>query len=496
MEIYEQNRKNLNFLLFALTCAGGFFWWFIGEFFYAWARDSWTALGIFQNMVIDGLYFAMLALFMAVFCLASESIIHSIVNADFFKMAVFIPPLRIILPLCALLVFLGAGAAQFAYEHDYAFKPPKLPAKTNAPKPVVQEQTQGFDDYYYVLDSSSSMEWNDPDNERKTLLGRIVQNVPDQKCIALVNFGESAEVLLPLQNATDDTKKRFVSLINSAKEYSSTDIMNALAVTSGILSANIPRKGVVIFISDGESEEHGFNQIISKYQQKNIPIFTILLAPNDAADGSALLQKIANATGGQHSTVRNFTDLGEEIVKSMQEIENPAMQDITSPGLLGSVMIEPVRSILSRREGKSASSLFFTIMHIVIIALIGLLFGWLLYTIFSYRRLLKPFLLSGVVSGVIAGIVLEAGFQIFQSEVLSRLLMCVILSTVFWGIQHLYNIIILKISRVGIYAASQNEKTDSGEHILESINDNDSQNTGILKKNEPEDQKASKGKLQ
>ncbi|MDR2868291.1 MAG: VWA domain-containing protein, partial [Bacteroidales bacterium] len=228
-----------------------------------------------------GLYFAFLTVFMLTACLLSENLVHSIVNEDFFKMAVAIPLLKFIFAMVCVMLFLAGGVLQFIYEYDITTKKTVKPVqKVTAkmiPSPVA---AQGFDDYYYVVDNSASMEWNDPNNERIRLLSRIVDNLPDTKQIALISFGEVAEILIPLQFASPSTKKSFKSYINNPRMFPSTDIMGALSVTSQLLSNDASRRGVVIFISDGESDDNNFNSIVSSFTLKKIPVNTIMLNPN------------------------------------------------------------------------------------------------------------------------------------------------------------------------------------------------------------------------
>jgi hypothetical protein len=107
-------------------------------------------------------------------------------------------------------------------------------------------------------------------------------------------------------------------------------------------------------------------------------------------------------------------------------------------------------------------------MHIAFFMIIGLLLGFLIYTVFSHRNIFKPMLLGGGISGLLAGLVSEAGFQTAAlPDFAVRLLTCVILSTIFWPVSFLCGFIIGKIFHYPyepfafMYTPGDNEMSDS-----------------------------------
>jgi Mg-chelatase subunit ChlD len=476
MEYNERSKLNLQLLIF--TFAAGLFWWPVGELIiYFFARNSpWPM----QNSLIVGIYFAMLASFTILACFLSESKVHSIVNRSFFKTFVAVPQFKSVLAVSVLVAFFVAGIFQFIYEYDWAInKKPKQTQKPVAPKKTAQK-TSGFDDYYYVVDNSSSMEWNDPKNERIRLLSRIIDNLPEERQIALVSFGDYAEILIPLQPATDKIKKEFRSYIDIPKMFPGTNIMGALEKVSGILNVSSNRKGVVILVSDGESNEYDFDIIISRFNKMNISVYTIMLNPPGSGDVSErikLLQKIADATGGKQFTVDNFEDMEIVVVQTMNDPESSAPQILQGRS---SFLVSPEskRIILARREETMENSFVYSIIHILFIVILEFILGYTIFMMFSHRDIFKPLIVSGAISGLLAGLVLEAGLQFKLHPVFVRFLTCVILSTLIWNILYLYDSFALsykwrdifyagnrsfaKIRNENLYAESENKLYQSG----------------------------------
>jgi Ca-activated chloride channel family protein len=434
----------LNFLLFALTAVAGVLWWVIGEVFYPWAADALAGLESMCYPLICGSYFALLILLMISAAIGSEYLVHSIVDNEYFHKWVFTSQLKLLkFPICIITTFLAAGLLQFLYQIELSLPsrtPPKPVFTKTAPNPV---KTSGIDDFYFIIDNSTSMsapeypgQGNDPNNERLRILSNRVDKLSESSRVALVVFGPEAEVIIPLQYATDEIKERIRIFTKNPKIFygRDTNVVNSLKVTSRILSAQDYRKGIAFLITDGESADTDYETATIHFIEKNVPIYTIGLNTAGSSIYFELLQEIADATGGKHSTVDNFTDLETVVVDSIQKEENAATPQ-TGTVSRSNVNPDPARVILERREGKREKCVFYSIFHIVIIGLIGLLSGFLLYKIFTHHTLKRPFLISGAVSGLMAGLVLELGLQNLGNTGLTRLLACVIISTLFWLIR-------------------------------------------------------------
>ena len=441
--------KRLNFLLLLLTFIAGVVWWLAGELLIllALGGDS----GLFQNIVFDGFYFSFLTLLMLAACFFSESRVHSIVNKDFFYMAVAVPSLKKVFAAAGIMMFLAAGLLEFIY----AVEPVQKPAKPQrVTKPVETVRQTGFDDYYYAIDMSGSMNWADPKNERLKLLTRIVGDLPESKKIALITFDDVGEVLIPLQYADAETKQTVKQYADTLKlgTMPITGILNSLKTTASILGDDASRRGAVILITDGAGPDDNFDRTMEPFITNNVPVYTIMLGNADAGfkpgqrdfdQAIALLQRISNATGGRQFSVESYTGLEDVVVESMQEAEAFTMQAVTDNAEKAAP--EPKRNLLLFRGGKRENSVIYGLMHILFVTALGFLMGYALCELFSHRDRYKPLITGGIISGLLAGIVLELGLQLHLPAILVRLLACVILSTVFWCIAFLHGIIARKI---------------------------------------------------
>ena len=405
----------INRLLF-YTFFAGLIWYGIGEFIFILKRNN---SSLIHNPLLNGMYFAFLSALSISACLFSEKKVHILVSSNFLYNIVMTHSLKKILTISFLLMFLVAGFMELIYEIE--FSNIRFSLKANA-IPV---------DYYFVLDNSASMEWNDPNDERIRILERLVNSFPDDRKIALITFGNSATIQIQPTLSSKSIKSSFERIINNLVKEPSTNIADALIKASSILQNESSRKEVIIFISDGEdanefNELHGeYKRIMQPFITENIPIHTIFLNPDNVS--SSFLSSISNITGGTYSTIRNPVDIEFSITDAMKIEEDDIVTRVYR------------RDLLDKRTGNKQNSVLYAIMHIVFISLIGLLIGYLIYSIFSNMNLFRPLLIGGGISGLLAGLILEFGLQFnILSAYTVRLLACVILSTVIWLIAFAY----------------------------------------------------------
>jgi Ca-activated chloride channel family protein len=431
------NKKNLNFLLFYLTFLAGCLWWLIGESILIGAGKSGTD-ALLRNPLLNGLYFAFLALFTLLACFISERFVHSIVSEDFFNWAVKTPALKKILLTVFIAMFLVSGVLEFLYEIEPVKSAPK---PRTPPKTVQTPVNREIMDYYFLLDNSDSM-WsvNDRNNERTKLLKKLVDDISEEHQIALVTFDHNTNVGLFPQNADQDTKSNFKNALDELPHGGTTDIKKALVTLASLINTPASHKGSVVFISDGEDingftlERYDFGDVMAPYIRDNIPINTVFLNPNNIY--AATLREISQITGGTFSTVNDPLQLEAEVANTIKDTEEKV--SVTANNTLTAVTSDPLRDDLSNRAGKQQKSPFYAIFHILIITIIGLLLGYFIYTMFSHRDVKRPMLIGGSISGLLAGLVLEFGMQNPSfSPALIRMFSCVILSTVIWGLSFL-----------------------------------------------------------
>jgi Ca-activated chloride channel family protein len=403
---------------------------------------------LLRNSLVNGVYFASLLLLTMLACFFSEKIVHSIVSKIFFDWVVNTPSLKNILLFSFIVMFFAAGILQFVYEFEFVpymktqtqKKQAAVPHKNHLPAKI--DETL---DYYFLLDNSSSMTWNDENRERIKLLNKIIDTLSEERQIALVSFNTEAIIHMGLHKADAGIKERFKSILNSLQPDLATNIEDAFTSLASILNDDFSHKGSVIFISDGEDmldfdQYHlHFNQVMMPFIDKNIAINTIFLNPENI--DSSFLQEISSMTGGRYSTVRDPLELESEVINAMDALEITSSENFISstPGQVKPLVPDPRRNLLDRRTGKRQNSIIYSLIHIAFITLTGLLLGCLLYTLFSHRDVQKPLLIGGTVSGLLAGIILETGLRVvFLPAFLVRFLACVFLSTLTWIIPFLY----------------------------------------------------------
>jgi len=443
------NSKKLNFLLFLFTLIAGAVWWGVGEVFFTFTKTG-TA-NIIRNPLLNGAYFSFLTLFTILACLLSEKIVHSIVNGYFFQEVVMTPSLKKILPAAFIAMFLVAGLMEFIYELEPArsvpvqvSKPPK-PTVTPTPTPTPPKQEVIPVDYYFLLDNTISLMDNDPNEERIKLLEKIVNTFSEDRKIALISFGNKAIIHMYPEYATNQIKRQFITTIKRLIMQDGTNIKNALINASSILVNDYSRKEVIIFITDGE-DIYGFNEQSDEFKRvlwpfisAEVPIHSIFLNPYNT--DSSFLKRVSSLTKGIYSTVKNPVDLESYITKVIESEEE--QEDVTiDPSITtpvptvrqrGGLAKEPLRDLLDVRTGKRQNSLLYALMRIIFGMFIGLLMGYSIFMIFSSGRIFFALLLGGGISGVLAGLVLEIGFQTYYlPDYIIRLLACIVLSTVFW----------------------------------------------------------------
>ena len=161
-----------------------------------------------------------------------------------------------------------------------------------------------FFDVALVLDSSGSMRGNDPLGLRRTAAKRFIDGLIEGDQVAVVDFDSSAVLRQPL--TTDfEAAKAAVDLIDSS---GGTNITAGVSIAHGELIDNGDpgHSRVEILLTDGRGS---YSPSLTQQAVDNaITMFTIGLGSGVDA---ALLQGIADATGGQYFPVATADDLPE-----------------------------------------------------------------------------------------------------------------------------------------------------------------------------------------
>jgi hypothetical protein len=207
------------------------------------------------------------------------------------------------------------------------------------------------------------------------------------------------------------------------------------------------RRGVAILVTDGDQGVFGYEEklpaILNAYIDAKIPIYSIMLGQI----AYPLLGELSDSTGGRVVSVDNFQDFEKEIIQSMRyETEYitttekvsrmetvPRTERVLVRAPVPEKKMVQLRNLLTPREDEKSGSSLYALLRVFFIAMIGLFLGYAVAFAFQYRPLDIPLSLGGVVTGIIAGVVLEFGLQnTWMSPALIRMSHDVILASIFW----------------------------------------------------------------
>lgn len=359
--------RKVNPLLIIFSIIGGIAGFLTGEAILSWGE------GTIPNVLLMGIYFGQLALWVALLCLLAEFISPEL-NGSGWKLRNARDGWKLLIPASLVLLFLAGMGLQFIYGLYFGSnKPPQ--------------------DILIAIDISESMKETDPNRESFNATKQLVQNMESDKRASIVIFNEIASILQPLTPLNEQAMKDDVieKLDSVGDPIGGTDIGAALQQTIEQIEAakGDDRKSMVILISDGYSLVD-LDQALAPYKDSKIAINTVGMNAIDE-QGNDLLRQIASNTGGTFhklDEVQNITTVVNDIYRSTQSWH-----------------------LVGERTGESANSVYYGIVRVLCILLIGALMGLSLGIVFDNRYLAKSFLIGGSIAGLIAGLILELGFK-------------------------------------------------------------------------------------
>ncbi|WP_202915245.1 vWA domain-containing protein [Paenibacillus paridis] len=360
-------QRKINLLLLLFSLIGGAIGFAIGEVILG------SLLGTWPRFAVVGLYFGVLALCIGLFCLIAELITPRL-NGNSWRQRYTDLSWKLLVPATLVLLFIVGGLLQLLYGlHLGGAKQVK--------------------DIVLVIDNSGSMLETDPDNERYTAAKQLIDNMDDDKRVAIVMFSNTAELLLPFVNVSSQEKKNEIHAAIDAIEPTDggTDFRLALSEAMKTIQGEtgFARGTMVILLSDGFSES-SINQQIEDYKEQQIVINTVGLSVVDTR-GSALLQQIADATGGSYYDVTEANGVSLVFQNIYKKLDN--------------------RTLLTERKGTLEDSTLYMLLRILAFALIGAAIGVSLGLVFDNRFLALSFGAGGIVGGIAAGYILDYGLS-------------------------------------------------------------------------------------
>jgi len=261
-------------------------------------------------------------------------------------------------------------------------------------------------DIIIAVDTSGSMNETDPNGGRFMAVKELIDELEEDKRVALVTFDQVPSTVFdfttrePLNVQT--MKDAIDSVINSEK--GKTEIKSMVDYTYDIIDKKSdPERGSsLIIVSDGEPTD-GSDQNISllteRYREKNIPIYTIGMM-HKTTQTEDYLEAIANDTGGEHFSIQR-TSMLKKTFEQIRYSQNS-------------------RNLLGERVGQVRYSLFYSVMRIILLTLLGGLIALGQGFIFDNRFFAKGLIIGGMTGAFLGGIALELLLKSGTNPILAR----------------------------------------------------------------------------
>ncbi|MEM9464353.1 MAG: trypsin-like serine protease [Actinomycetota bacterium] len=160
-----------------------------------------------------------------------------------------------------------------------------------------------------IIDSSGSMDWNDPDDLRLAAARTYLISTLQTDEVGIVDF-DSAAIVRSFATRVDGSRAELERAIGGINSSGGTDLGDGLDAGCDVLHAASGDRRAAIFFTDGDGSYDGEAQC---FRDNGWPVFTIGLG-DDVKD--EVLRGIANETGGSY---RPLPDT-EELICSFQQI--------------------------------------------------------------------------------------------------------------------------------------------------------------------------------
>lgn len=271
--------------------------------------------------------------------------------------------------LVTLAVFVAGCVGEFLYELNSAYTP------------VV------FNDYLFAIDDSGSMETTDPNDLRYSALSKLLDSLNSDKRAGLVRFMDSVYCEpIELQYMDDEQKEKLHNGIAEHVSTGGTDIYAALKASLELCqdAKESGRAPVVVLLSDGGSYVP-VSKVAKQYINEEVAISTVSLGPGS---DNALLQQLAQATGGEYFKVEK----AEDLVAAFQKVSTA----------------KTYRCLFAQRPGVQRKNVLYMLLRVLFLLLPGVLIGTFISLLFREFDVRRQMLVS-VLAGFIAGLIMEIG---------------------------------------------------------------------------------------
>ena len=168
--------------------------------------------------------------------------------------------------------------------------------------PIVLQPTEPTS-YIFLIDDSGSMEQNDPHFIRNDAIYDVLQDRDYDFPYAVYSFESDCRQISPMAKAGTAVQKNYGFVSNGL-----TDILGAIRyvlkdIDNGVLDGGASPR--IILLSDGASDQYGYNGVMSDCIKRNVSISTVGIGSAD----SEFLQRIAEDTRGTFVWVNDISQL-------------------------------------------------------------------------------------------------------------------------------------------------------------------------------------------
>jgi Mg-chelatase subunit ChlD len=387
--VYYLVERRVNVTMTVMSVIGGTAGFIIGEVLISLYKY------IIPHSILMGLYFGVLALCIGSMCLIAE-MINPRLNGFSWKNNYLKTSFKFLIPCTLILLFIFGALFQFLYETGIG-------------------KAKKIKDVVVVIDTSGSMSKTDYNNERFSAALDLLDSMNEENRVSLYRFDDTSEQILPMTEVTDKMKKDVAEELkqheNPKGETNMGDALNK-AYDEIKRTEKSDRNAMVILLSDGGDTfglDKKFDETMKPFKSTGVPVYTVGMS---SGNNFNMLKKISKESSGNYYNVKE--------VKDLKGVFNKIYRDTQQ------------RLLTDKRNGIYESSIFYMILRIVLITLLGFLITIGVSLVFDNKNLLKGFLIGGVISGIAAGIIIELGFLYFPwMGMLYRALADIIIALIF-----------------------------------------------------------------
>ncbi|MFD0958437.1 vWA domain-containing protein [Paenibacillus chungangensis] len=360
-------QRKVNMLLLAFGLLGAAVGAVLGEALMLALPESWP------SYAAVGLYFGLLALCIGLGCLIAELMAPRL-NGHSWRQRYADWSWKLLLPATFVLLFAVGALLQFVFGLDFG-------------------GTKRVKDIVLVIDNSGSMSETDPDGERYAAAKGLIAKMEKDKRVALISFTDTAQLLQPfISVGTKEGKETVYAVMDGIEPTDEgTNFSEALGEAVGIIDARDDqhRGSMIILLSDGFSESSIAEQL-NQLQSRGIAAHAIGLKVGYSG-GIALLEEIAESTGGRYYDVAQSDGLAAAFQNIYMTIDN--------------------RMLHSLNAGAPEEHDIYKMLRILSYVIIGAAIGLSLGLLFDNRYLALSFGIGGVAGGLLAGLIMHAGLS-------------------------------------------------------------------------------------